>query len=168
MDLRVDACLVEPAGAAGGKHGIFRLHGLEFAGVRIDEYGSDGTRPSLIGQEFHRHAMFIYRNIAAFELGSQRQAHIAGCIGTAARRAALRVMVCLITDVLSERIVRKRHAERRQVSERKRRERRLHQSDVSVNGTAARKVLRHQKRRIGLRAVHAELVVSLLVASRVD
>ena len=173
MNGRINTPRIESAGPADGKDNILRKNGLEhraFGGC-IQEDRTPADRSAVRagrGQEFHCDSFFADFDSALVNFADERAAHVAGGVGTAAGGAALRVVVGLVADELSEFVMRERHAERGEMMKCKRRERGFDQRDIAVHRTAAHQILRKEMRGIGFRAVHAELVISLLVASGVD
>ena len=174
MHRRVDALRVQPARTADREDHVLGGHGFEDVvrarGVQVDEHRSAAASAAVLihGQKRHRDAPFDDFDAAPFHLDDKRPAHLARGVRSAARRPPFGVVVGLVADVFPVFVVRERHAERRKKTERLNRQRRLDEREVAVHRAPRGEVAREQDRRIGLKSVHSELVVGLLVAPRID
>ena len=122
----------------------------------------------IIDQKFDSDTFFFNGDPTPFDFFNQRNAHVAGSVRTATCRTPFRVMVRLVTDILSQRIVRERDTQCYKVMESQRRHSGFHQCNIAMHGTARRKVARHEYGAVPFFARHAQLVISLLITAGID
>jgi len=173
VDHRINASRVEGARSPDGKDNILRQNDFQrilFSRFCVDEdCAAAAFFPVLLhGQQGDGDAFFADFDSAVFHFPDQGDAHVAGGVGPAACRAAFRIVIGLVADILPEGIVRKRDSQRDKMVKRQRRKSRLHQRQISMNRSSVHQVPGEQGGGVGFETVHAEFVIGLLVASRVD